>query len=70
MLEIIILLCLIFLNGLFVMAEIALVSARKSRLENMADKGDFDRTDRHHPDRHFGGILFRREIQCRPQTLY
>lgn len=40
MLEIIILLLLIFLNGLFVMAEIALVSARKSRLENLADKGD------------------------------
>jgi len=40
MLEIIILICLIFLNGLFVMAEIALVSARKSRLENLSDKGD------------------------------
>jgi putative hemolysin len=40
MLEIIILLFLIFLNGLFVMAEIALVSARKSRLENLADNGD------------------------------
>ncbi|HMH34788.1 MAG TPA: hemolysin family protein [Puia sp.] len=40
MLEIIILLCLIFINGLFVMAEIALVSARKTRLEDMADKGD------------------------------
>ncbi|HXB09011.1 MAG TPA: hemolysin family protein [Puia sp.] len=40
MLELIILLCLIFLNGLFVMAEIALVSARKSRLENLADNGD------------------------------
>jgi putative hemolysin len=40
MLELIILLFLIFLNGLFVMAEIALVSARKSRLENLADKGD------------------------------
>lgn len=35
-----ILLALIFLNGLFVMSEIALVSARKSRLENMASKGD------------------------------
>ncbi|HVS96236.1 MAG TPA: hemolysin family protein [Puia sp.] len=40
MLEILILLFLIFLNGLFVMAEIALVSARKSRLENLADNGD------------------------------
>ena len=37
---IIILFCLIFLNGLFVMAEIALVSARKSKLEDMASKGD------------------------------
>jgi len=40
MVELFILLCLIFLNGLFVMAEIALVSARKSRLENLADRGD------------------------------
>src|SRR6185437_7271537 len=40
MLEILILLFLIFLNGLFVMAKIALVSARKSRLENLADNGD------------------------------
>ncbi|MDQ3278816.1 MAG: CNNM domain-containing protein, partial [Bacteroidota bacterium] len=38
--DIVILLGLIFLNALFVMAEIALVSARKSRLESMADKGD------------------------------
>lgn len=38
--DIIILLGLIFLNALFVMAEIALVSARKARLESMADKGD------------------------------
>lgn len=38
--EIIILLFLIFLNGLFSMSEIALVSARKARLEAMADKGD------------------------------
>jgi putative hemolysin len=41
MIEFVILLFLIFLNGLFVMSEIALVSARKSRLESMADKGDF-----------------------------
>ncbi len=40
MVEFIILLCLIFGNGLFVMAEIALVSARKTRLENLAEKGD------------------------------
>src|SRR6266536_5251016 len=38
--EIVILLCLIFLNGLFVMSEIALVSARKPRLETQAEKGD------------------------------
>ena len=40
MFEILILLLLIFLNGLFVMAEIALVSARKTRLESLAEKGD------------------------------
>jgi putative hemolysin len=38
--EILILLVLIFINGLFVMSEIALVSARKSRLENQSEKGD------------------------------
>src|SRR3982751_2087270 len=38
--EIIILLCLILLNGLFVMSEIALVSVRKPRLEHLAEKGD------------------------------
>jgi putative hemolysin len=38
--EIIILLFLIFLNGLFSMSEIALVSVRKARLESMAEKGD------------------------------
>jgi putative hemolysin len=40
MVAIIILFCLILLNGLFVMAEIALVSARKSKLEEMTSKGD------------------------------
>jgi putative hemolysin len=38
--EIIILLVLIFINGLFVMSEIALVSVRKARLESLAEKGD------------------------------
>jgi putative hemolysin len=38
--EIFILLGLIVINGLFVMSEIALVSARKARLEMMAEKGD------------------------------
>ena len=33
---------LIFLNGLFVVSEIALVSARKARLESMAEKGDLN----------------------------
>jgi putative hemolysin len=40
MISFIILFCLIFLNGVFVMAEIALVSARKSWLENRASQGD------------------------------
>ncbi len=40
MVEVVILLVLIIINGLFVMSEIALVSARKSRLESMAAKGD------------------------------
>ncbi|HLO81761.1 MAG TPA: hemolysin family protein [Chitinophagaceae bacterium] len=38
--EFLILLGLIFLNGFFSMAEIALVSARKARLETQANKGD------------------------------
>lgn len=40
MLDIIILFFLIFLNALFVVAEIALVSARKARLEGMSEKGN------------------------------
>ena len=40
MVEIFILLLLIFLNALFVMSEIALVSARKGRLEALSNKGD------------------------------
>lgn len=38
--EIVILLALIFVNGLFVISEISLVSVRKSRLESQAEKGD------------------------------
>lgn len=38
--EIFIIFCLILLNGIFSMAEIALVSARKARLEGQANKGD------------------------------
>ncbi len=40
MTELVILFFLIIINGLFVMSEIALVSARKSRLEHQAGKGD------------------------------
>ncbi|HEY8389131.1 MAG TPA: hemolysin family protein [Parasegetibacter sp.] len=40
MTELFILLGLILLNGLFSMSEIALVSARKARLEGQANKGD------------------------------
>lgn len=38
--EIFIVLLLIFVNALFVVSEIALISARKSRLESLANKGD------------------------------
>jgi putative hemolysin len=38
--DILILVGLILLNGLFVLSEISLVSARKSKLESMATKGD------------------------------
>jgi putative hemolysin len=40
MVEILIIIGLILINGLFSMAEIALVSARKARLETQAAKGD------------------------------
>ena len=40
MTEILILLSLMVLNGVFAMSEIALVSARKSRLKNDAERGD------------------------------
>ncbi len=40
MTEVFILLALILVNGLFVMSEIALVSARKGRLESLGNKGD------------------------------
>jgi putative hemolysin len=38
--EIIILLLLIFTNALFVMSEIALISARRTRMESLSNKGD------------------------------
>lgn len=40
MADLFILFLLILLNGLFVLAEISLVSARKARLESMAEKGN------------------------------
>ena len=42
MMEFFLILFLIIVNGLFSMAEIALVSARKARLEAQAAKGDED----------------------------
>jgi putative hemolysin len=59
-LEIIILLFLILLNGLFSMSEFAIVSARKSRLQELVEDGDerariaFDLAD--HPDRFLATI--------------
>ncbi|PAX53029.1 hemolysin family protein [Brunnivagina elsteri] len=38
--EILIILLLIFANGLFVMSELAIVSARKFRLQQLAERGD------------------------------
>ena len=38
--EIAILFALILLNGLFAMSEIALVTARKARLQKLIDEGD------------------------------
>ena len=40
MIEILIILGLILLNGVFAMAEIAVISSRKARLEAQANKGD------------------------------
>lgn len=45
MIEILIILGLIFLNGIFSMAEMALVSSRKARLETLAAKGDKSATE-------------------------
>src|SRR5205809_4709144 len=55
MIEIFIILGLIILNGVFAMAEIALVSARKTRLEVQANKGDIRAREAlqlsNHPDK-------------------
>lgn len=54
MIEVFILLGLIILNGIFAMAEIAVVSSRKARLEAQAAKGDHKAKDAlklsNHPD--------------------
>ena len=53
--EIFLILGLILLNGLFSMAEIALVSSRRARLEAQANKGDKRAKEAlelaNHPDR-------------------
>src|SRR5690606_28021763 len=60
MAEIFIILGLILLNGLFSMAEIALVSARKARLEAQAHKGDARAKEAlklaNHPDNFFSTV--------------
>ena len=38
--DIVLILLLILLNGVFAMSEIAVVSSRKSRLQNLADDGN------------------------------
>ncbi|MBZ0100348.1 MAG: CNNM domain-containing protein, partial [Taibaiella sp.] len=38
--EIVVIICLILLNGVFSMSEIALVSAKKFRLEQAAKRGN------------------------------
>jgi putative hemolysin len=63
MFEIFIILGLILLNGVFSMAEIALVSARRARLEAQANRGDKRAKEAlelsNHPDRYSYGYLFR-----------
>lgn len=52
MIEIFILLGLIIINGIFAMAEISVVSARKARLESQAAKGDQKAKDALHLSNH------------------
>src|SRR5262245_27221554 len=40
LLEIVIIVCLVLINGFFAAAEISLVTARRARLRGTADKGD------------------------------
>lgn len=60
MTEILIIFALILLNGVFAMAEIALVSARKARLEAQANKGDLKAKEAlnlaNHPDKFLSTI--------------
>ena len=39
LLEILVVLCLILLNGFLAMSELAVVSSRRARLEQMAEEG-------------------------------
>lgn len=58
--EIVVIFVLILLNGVFAMSEIALISARKIKLENQSKKGDSQATDAlylaHNPDRFFSTV--------------
>ena len=76
-LDVLVILLLIALNGVFAMSELAIVSSRRPRLKAMAGPGaggadrarprrrsgplPVDGADRHHPDRHPRRRLFRRE---------
>ena len=67
--EIVIILGLIFFNGILSMSEIAMVSARKSRLETAAKKGSKTAktalrldTNRDHPDRYSDRFIFGRSF--------
>ena len=63
--EILIIIGLILLNGVFSMSEVAMISARKSRLSTDAKKGSkaaqifVYRTDWYYADWHFDRYLFR-----------
>lgn len=58
--EIVVIFVLILLNGVFAMSEIALISARKIRLENQSKKGDTQAKEAlylaHNPDRFFSTV--------------
>jgi putative hemolysin len=58
--EIVVILILIFLNGIFSMSEIALITARKIRLENQSNQGDQQAKEAlflaRNPDRFFSTV--------------